>query len=298
MNFKDITLSEREAIQKYTLPSDRQNCDLSWSNLCSWRFLYHTMYAITDDMLVIRFCMENETIYLMPIGPGSMEKALTAISDECREQHRPMKLYGVCEHHIPLIERWMPGRFRFQADRAFSDYIYLRESLSSLTGKSLQPKRNHINKFLKSYPDWEYSPIGPDNIQECLEMERLWCIENQCDQHEGLGQERQAVIYALHHFCELGLTGGLLRTNGRIVAFTFGTPINHQTFGVHVEKADHRTEGAYTMINREFVRHIPEQYTYINREEDLGIEGLRRAKLSYHPALILPKYQAEEIVRP
>ena len=123
-------------------------------------------------------------------------------------------------------------------------------------------------------------------------MEAEGCKVNNCDQHEGTGNERRALIYALHNFDALGLTGGILHVEGKIAAFTFGMPINQDTFGVHVEKADTRIDGAYAMINYEFANHIPEQYIYINREEDLGIEGLRKAKLSYQPAIILEKYIA------
>ena len=124
------------------------------------------------------------------------------------------------------------------------------------------------------------------------DLEAEWCKVNNCDQQEGTGNERRALVYALHNFEVLGLTGGILRVNGKIVAFTFGMPINHETFGVHVEKADTTIDGAYAMINYEFANRIPEQYIYINREEDLGIEGLRKAKLSYQPVTILEKYMA------
>ena len=136
------------------------------------------------------------------------------------------------------------------------------------------------------------TPITPDRIQECLDLEAEWCKANNCDQHEGTGNERRALVYALHNFEELGLTGGILHVDGKIAAFTFGMPINQDTFGVHVEKADTSIDGAYAMINYEFANHIPEQYVYLNREEDLGIEGLRKAKLSYQPAIILEKYVA------
>ena len=161
-----------------------------------------------------------------------------------------------------------------------------------MKGKKFQAKRNHINRFRNTYPDYEYTPITPDRIQECLDLEAEWCKVNNCDQQEGTGNERRALIYALHNFEALGLTGGILHVNGKFVAFTFGMPINHETFGVHVEKADTSIDGAYAMINYEFANRIPEQYIYINREEDLGIEGLRKAKLSYQPVTILEKYMA------
>ena len=180
---------------------------------------------------------------------------------------------------------------QFTADRDYADYVYLRSDLATLSGKKFQAKRNHINKFKKTY-NYEYTPITADRIRECLDLEAEWCKVNNCDQHEGTGNERRALIYALHNFDALGLTGGILHVEGKIAAFTFGMPINQDTFGVHVEKADTRIDGAYAMINYEFANHIPEQYIYINREEDLGIEGLRKAKLSYQPAIILEKYVA------
>jgi hypothetical protein len=123
-------------------------------------------------------------------------------------------------------------------------------------------------------------------------LEAEWCKANDCDKQDGTGNERQAIVFALEHFEELGLSGGILYANDKIVAFTFGMPINKETFGVHVEKADTTVEGAYAMINFEFANHIPETFTYINREEDLGIEGLRKAKLSYQPETILEKFVA------
>lgn len=292
LNYKEITPANKEAITSITQKSDRQNCDLSFSNLCSWRFLFQTEYALADGILVFRFRSEDQIIYMMPVGEGDPLPVLEAILEECRVGNYPFLMRGVCQQHLPLLEALMPGKFEFSTDRNYHDYIYLRNDLAKLRGKRFQPKRNHVNRFMKTYPDWSYVSITPDRVPECLEMERRWCIANNCEQMEGLGNERQAVIYALTHFEELGLTGGILRVNGEIVAFTFGMPINEDTFGVHVEKADSDIEGAYAVINQQFARHIPEQYTYLNREEDLGIEGLRKAKLSYQPVLILAKYTA------
>ena len=267
--FKDITLADRDTITAFTMKSDRRNCDLSFSNLCSWRFLYDTQFAVIDDFLVFKFWAGEQLAYMMPVGNGDLKAVLRK-----------------------LIEAILPERFIFTEDRAYADYIYLRSDLATLKGKKFQAKRNHINRFRNTYPDYEYTPITPDRIQECLDLEAEWCKVNNCDQQEGTGNERRALIYALHNFEALGLTGGILHVNGKIVAFTFGMPINHETFGVHVEKADTSIDGAYAMINYEFANRIPEQYIYINREEDLGIEGLRKAKLSYQPVTILEKYMA------
>lgn len=289
--FKDIELTDRELITSYTLNSPRQNCDLSFSNLCSWRFLYDTKFAIQDGFLLLKFRVKGELVYMMPIGNGDLEKALGALREDARQEGQPLCLLGICAGMCSELEAYMPDRFQFTADRDYADYIYLRTDLATLSGKKFQAKRNHVNKFKRTY-NYEYSPITPDLIQECLDLEAEWCKANNCDQHEGTGNERRALVYALHNFEELGLTGGILHVDGKIAAFTFGMPINQDTFGVSVEKADTSIDGAYAMINYEFANHIPEQYTYINREEDLGIEGLRKAKLSYQPTIILEKYVA------
>ena len=284
--FRDITIQDKDTITAYTMNSCRRNCDLSFSNLCSWRFLYHTKFAIINNFLVFKFWAGDELAYMMPVGEGNLEEVLNELIEDARQEGEPFCMLGVCSCMREDLEAIMPGQFGFTVDRDYADYIYLRSDLATLKGKKFQSKRNHINKFRNTYPDYEYSPITKDRIQECLELEAKWCKANDCDQQEGTGNERRALIYALNHFEELGLTGGILHVNGQIVAFTFGMPINKETFGVHVEKADTSIDGAYAMINYEFANHIPEQYIYINREEDLGIEGLRKAKLSYHPETI------------
>ncbi|MCS2805098.1 DUF2156 domain-containing protein [Bacteroides fragilis] len=290
--FRDITIQDKDTITAYTMNSCRRNCDLSFSNLCSWRFLYHTKFAIINNFLVFKFWAGDELAYMMPVGEGNLEEVLNELIEDARQEGEPFCMLGVCSCMREDLEAIMPGQFGFTVDRDYADYIYLRSDLATLKGKKFQSKRNHINKFRNTYPDYEYSPITKDRIQECLELEAKWCKANDCDQQEGTGNERRALIYALNHFEELGLTGGILHVNGQIVAFTFGMPINKETFGVHVEKADTSIDGAYAMINYEFANHIPEQYIYINREEDLGIEGLRKAKLSYHPETIFEKYMA------
>lgn len=289
MEFKDITLQDKAIIQSITLESTRQNCDLSFSNLFSWKFLYHTKYALINGFLVFRFYANGELSYMAPIGKGNFKNVLTEMLEDANNQGQPFQMLGVCSWMKADIEAVMSGSFEFISDRDYADYLYLREDLATLKGKKFQSKRNHINKFKKNYPDYEYLPLTRELIPECLELEAKWCKANNCQEEVALQAERQALTCSFKHFEELGLRGGVLHVNGQIVAFTFGMPINYETFDVSVEKADTSIDGAYTMINNEFANHIPEQYIYINREEDLGLEGLRKAKLSYNPVIILEK---------
>lgn len=295
IEFKEISIDDREAIQQFTLGSMHQNCDFSFANLCSWSFLYHTRWAVVEGFLVFHFCVEETPVYMMPVGHGNWRSVLQALMADARERGVPFRMLGISPTVKEEMERAMPGAFAFSADRDYFDYVYLRADLAALTGKKYQPKRNHLNKFRKTYPHSEYRPLTPELIPECLKLEEIWCRANGCCEELALSAERRSMTYALTHMEALGITGGVLFVEGRIVAFTYGSPVNGDTWDICVEKADTQVEGSYAMINNEYVNHIDPRYVYINREEDLGLEGLRKAKLSYQPHVLLEKYSAESV---
>lgn len=295
LHFKDITIDDRSVIQSFTLKSSRRNCDLSFSNLFSWRFLYNTQFAIESGYLLLRFWVEEELVYMMPIGEGNIKGVLEKLISDAAAQGTKLSLLGVCVDMQADIEAALPGKFTFTSDRNYADYIYLRSDLTTLAGKKYQPKRNHLNKFKKSYPNYYFKPLTPDLVPTCLELEEKWCKANNCAERAELADERASMIVALNNMESLGITGGLLYANDEIVAFTYGAPINEQTWDVCVEKADTEIEGSYAMINYEYANSIAEDYIYINREEDLGLEGLRKSKLSYYPETIVEKCIATQI---
>lgn len=145
--FKDIELQDKELITSFTLNSPRRNCDLSFSNLCSWRFLYNTKFAIMDGFLLLKFWADGELVYMMPIGNGDLNKVLDALIEDANREGEPFCLLGICAGMCSELETFMPGRFQFTADRDYADYVYLRSDLATLSGKKFQAKRNHINKF-------------------------------------------------------------------------------------------------------------------------------------------------------
>ncbi len=292
--FKPITINEKELITSYTIPGNYMNCDLSFANICSWQFLYDTEFAVVDDFLLIRFWIEEKkrNAYMIPMGRGDIRPYIDLLEADSLHLGHPLCLLGITSDAKNVLETAMPGKFVYIPERDYSDYIYLREELATLRGKRFQSKRNHINNFNKQY-DYRYVPINEKLVPECLELECRWYEANRSDaDDEALRDERESMIFALRHFRELGLSGGGICVDNTIVAFSFGSPINHNTFGVHVEKANVNYEGAYAVINKEFASHIPDQYLYINREEDLGLPGLRKAKLSYNPVIILEKSAA------
>ena len=294
LTFKPITIHERETITSFTSKSPYMNCDFSFANMCSWQFLYKSEYVVVDGFLLIRFWLEEHPypVYMCPVGEGSLAAPINLLETDSLSHGRPLWLLGITPVGKKNIEKSFPDGFRYRPERDYFDYIYLRDDLVNLVGKKYQPKRNHINKFKKLY-HYTYRPITPELVPECLELERKWYKANRTDDDaEELSYERRSMTFALQHTSELGLTGGAICVDRQIVAFSFGSPINNETFGVHVEKADINYEGAYSLINHEFAAHIPEQYLYINREEDLGIPGLRKSKQSYHPTLLLEKHTA------
>ena len=287
ISFKPITIDSKEVITSFTFSSPYQNCDYSFANMCSWQFLYCSEYAVVNDFLLLRFQIEDgRIVYMFPIGNGNKKEIIRIMEEDSLSNGHPLCLMGVIPEVAADLEYFFPHEFKYIPERDYFDYIYYRTDLIELKGKKYQSKRNHINRFNKEY-QFEYLPITPEIVPLCLKLEDEWYGGHKYD--EDLLDERRSMAYALQHLDQLGGLGGAIRVNGEIVAFAFGSPINKNTFGVHVEKADTRIEGIYSVINQIFTMHIPEQYMYINREEDLGIEGLRKAKLSYHPTILLEK---------
>lgn len=289
IHFKPITPADKELITSFTFPYASPDCDLSFSNLCSWHFTNDSSFAVIDNFLVIRLRMEdNRILYLMPTGTGNIIPVIQALEEEAGKEGQPLHLQGVYPEMRETLEKNFPTLFEYTLHRDHFDYIYLRKDLAELKGKNYQPKRNHVNKFKKEY-DYQYLPLTAGMLDDCLDFEARWCLEHDFLQQESLQNERKALTFALQHYEELGLYGGVILVQGEMAAFTFGFPVNQNTFDVQFEKANIHIDGAYSIINQEFARHLPEQYIYVNREEDLGMPGLRQAKLSYHPAILLEK---------
>ncbi len=291
LQFKAVEIADKAQIQAYTLQGKSQVCDLAFANLFAWGKYYSTSWTELNKSLVIRFQPKDRPhpAFLLPVCQEgeSLLKALDTLKNSCDKEGYPLVLMGLAPKCREYLEEISPNTFQFINDRASCDYLYLREKLATLSGKKLQSKRNHINKFEKLYPNYTSELINKENIAECLSLERAW-FEAKNDTN-GEGNELVMIERMLGNFEALGLLGVLIRVEGKVVAFSVGSPINETTFCVHIEKALNEYEGAFAMINRTFARLIPEQYIYVNREEDLGLEGLRKSKLSYRPECLLDK---------
>jgi len=202
---------------------------------------------------------------------------------------QPFHMHLVTREKFKLLESLFPGKYEIEYDRDVADYVYETEKMISLAGKKLHGKRNHINKFKENNPDWSYESLTAENLNECLDMAEEWKNRNLCSEKGEKHVEFCVTKRALKQFQELGLKGGILRDGNRIVAFTLGEELNREMFVVHIEKAFADVQGAYPMINQQFLIHEASNYLYVNREEDTGAEGLRKAKLSYYPAFLQEK---------
>lgn len=257
-----------------------------------WRKIFKLKIAERDDFLVL-FSDSEKPSFLYPYGKGDRKPVLDEIMAHCKEVGIVPAFHSVSPIAKEELESLYPGKFTFTESRDGADYIYDRESLATLKGKKLSSKRNHINRFVEAYPDWTYERITKENIDEVYDMNVKWCKLADCKNEPSLQEEACAVKQAFGHFFDLKLDGGLLRAGDKIVAYSMGDRLNEQTYLVHIEKAYADVQGAYPMINKQFVLNNMEGYLYVDREDDAGDEGLRKAKLSYRPAILSEKYYAK-----
>lgn len=272
--------------------SNYNSCEYSFTDLFNWGGVHQTEVARMGDYGIIRSGFK-EFSYLYPFGRGDVRPVIEAMMEDAREHRVTFTISLILEPMKEELETLFPGLFAYSEERAYFDYIYTQESLSTLRGRQLSGKRNHINAFKKLYPDWSFEKITAENIAECWQMNEEWSARNELSLGSGLLKERSALKSAFEHFFEENLVGGLIRVNGKVIAYSMGHPLNSDTFVVHFEKAFDDIRGAYQMINQQFALNCCEGYTYLNREDDTGLEGLRKAKLSYLPYTLLKKYDAK-----
>ncbi len=296
LNFQPVRIEDRDTINEFFLKNSYRNCDFSFSNIFCWKHKYDTSFAVNNGFLFFRFYAgHNHPGYMMPLGKGNLTEALNIILKDAEERGDIFHLYAITRKMYEDIETAIPGIFEYESDRDWSEYIYSVQDLVTLSGKKFQSKRNHINKFKKTYR-YEYLPITRNIIPDCLELYYQWCKENGgCNEDTSLIEERHATQKAFHYFEQLGLKGGAIRIDNKIIAYSYGQQLTADTFGVHAEKSLYDIDGGFSMINQQFAEHECPEFVYINREEDLGLESLRKAKESYHPVILLEKGYIKKI---
>lgn len=270
--------------------------DASFANIYLLRNKYSTKISRYKDFIIRKYSGKGARCgYTFPLGKGDVAKALAEIEKDAKECGERLQFAFVTEEQKEVLENAMPARFCYSSDAGDSDYIYLRSELASLSGKAFHKKKNHFSKFVRTYPDYKYYEIGACNIYDAQKVADAWYYEHLQDEDASQLAEYKAIKEALENFEELGLIGGIIYVNGSPCAMTIASKINENTVDVHFEKAvgEYALNGGYAAINKLFSEKL-DGVTWLNREEDIGIEGLRKAKLSYRPKIMLKKYSAVE----
>jgi len=293
ISFKLIKLEDRPILHPIVSQIPYQLCNYTFANMIIWGSTYSPAYAIIDGMLVIISQPKEKQYFNFPLGNGNTKQVIDKLMQYAREKEISFKMINITEEMKTFLEKYYPDKFSYSLSVDYSDYLYDTQDLLLLQGKKYQSKRNHINKFKKLY-NYQYNNMTQEDIPECKEMHKQWVLTHCKEGNIGLENETCATMKALQLFDKLGLKGGVLRVDGKVVAFTLGQAINDSTFDVCVEKALSEYEGAYSFINQQFVKHQLSAYPYINREEDVGEEGLRKAKFSYYPIKLIHKYSVQK----
>lgn len=291
LHFKPIELEDKKIIDSFLENNQCPASECCFSNLYGWAHKFDTRYAIWNDFLLIKFTREDGGCsYLKPIGKGDLRAAIMHLYEDCGCKVM-FNLAGVTQEMWQEIDAAASGEFEFALVEGNFDYIYASEKLITLAGKKMQSKRNHLNRFQKENPDWKYISLNEqsDFIDQCKTLLKNWIDANQESHDDSLQLDYRTTMRFLNHFEELGLRGGAICVNGELQAFSLGTKLTEDTFIVHVEKALTELHGTYTIMNQQFAQNECAEFAYINREEDMGLESLRKAKMSYKPDILLEK---------
>ncbi len=291
IQFKGLSFSDREWFTQRMLEDDRQACEYSFANNYLWSDIYGVEMAKEQGCLILRFQDQDTCCYTIPIGAGDRKGALDALLALERAQGRPVVLNTLVKADLEWLGHNYPGQYEVETNRDDYDYVYSTEKLSTLAGRKFHGKRNHIARF-KDGNNWHYREMIPDDAGECMRLLDLWKESAAEKWNDEMENELHINRIALRNLADLVLDGGMLYKGQKLVAFSIGEPLNTDTYVVHIEKALASVQGAYPMINQQFVLHNCQNYKYVNREEDTGEEGLRKAKLSYQPEFLVEKYQA------
>lgn len=278
IDFKEIEIKDRELITSYT--SKLGISYYSFTSLYIWGRKFANKYAVIDDTLVIVGSEEGSLpVCFCPIGKADIKD----IAEKLEKELGKFSFMPLTADMAGEIQKALPGKFEAKRCEDFDDYIYNTEDLISLRGKKYHAKRNHINKFMQQY-EYKYIEMTAENAHQCLSVEKTWLKNKGDDKDDMMLEERYAIGKLIENFDELHLKGAMIEIDGRIVAFSIGEQLREDMAHILIEKADISYDGLYALINREFAVNEWGDTTYINREEDMGEEGLRKAKRSYYPS--------------
>ncbi len=289
LSFEPINADNIMKAAEYNKYKISRTSDYTVGAMYMWRDFYNTSYTIFDDMILYKVKFLGRTSFTIPVGNGSLDKAMDALKEYCRKEELPLWFCTIPEEGLSILVDQYHGTIPGTPSRDWADYLYNAEDLAEMAGRRYSGQRNHINKFKKLYPNYHYEKITPDNLQRVVDF--LIDYQVRFGKDNNLAKEElDRSLELLPYLDKFRLPGGFIEVDGTIVAMAIGEIIN-DTLYCHIEKANREYPGSYQMIVKEFSKNtITPEIKYINREEDVGDEGLRTSKLSYHPIQLLDKY--------
>lgn len=289
LEFRDIDITDKNQITAALRASDFRGCEYSFANNMAWKRLGDSKIAFYKDFYISCAFRTADGIpsFVFPSGTGNLQEVITEMKLFSESLGMPLRITGVTQPSLSALKELFGDSLTYSCCQDDCDYIYNADDLITLKGKKYHGKRNHLARFNELGA--EFSLITEKDFDDCITFSALEYNEKRELNNHSFVAEQYAIHTFFNYFSELGISGGIIRIEGKIAAFTIGEGLNSDTFCVHIEKADTGYNGIYVGINNSFAKNAAVGYKYINREEDLGIEGLRRSKLSYHPAFLLEK---------
>ena len=293
IDFKPANPQQKDYYNSFFTDATERGCEYNFANLILWG---QQNIAQIGDCLVRLSYYDGHIAYAFPIGCNNKKEALEEIFKDASRRKIPCNFMGVYENDKTLLEKLYPDKFKFIPARDSYDYVYDINDLADLPGRKFHAKRNHINRFKETFPEYTKEIITKENIHLAKELAKNWYKDKLAVKPTSdFDMEQIALDRAITHFDELSMEGLLLKSEDKVIAFTMASRMSNDTFDVNFEKAKAGFEGAYPVINNEFAKHLKAKYPeikFLNREEDMGIDGLRKAKESYRPHHLVEKYTA------
>lgn len=293
ISFSRLQLAQKAQYEDILFACAPRSCEYSFANLYLWG---RQEAAFFPEGVAFFSHFYGKSVYPYPIGTGNRRAVLEAVLEDAKSRGIPCRITSMTQAETQELESWFPGRFLFRPDRDGFDYVYAIDDLADLKGRKFQKKRNHVHKFQASHPDCLSVPLEKENLPQAQEMVAQWFRQRLAeDPHGDYLLEQIALSRAFRHFEALGMEGLMLVENGQVLAVTLASRLSENTMDVHFEKAREDVDGAYAAVNCEFARYLRLKHpelAFLNREDDLGLPGLRQAKLSYQPHHMEEKYNA------
>lgn len=280
---------------------DYEACEYCFTTLFMWNNVYNTKYYVEDDFAIVVGEYEGDKFSVMPLAKKeNLHKAIEFMINYFKDEDKKIHLRAITKEVVEYVKDKYGDKFDYKEERDFFDYVYDGESLRTLAGRKNQKKRNHLNYFLKEFEGrFKYRLLGKDDFESCIDLLKLWEDNKEANNNkeDGIDDEFIAIkkIFDNYEILKDRVKIFGVFIDDKLQAFSIGEYLNENMAVIHIEKANSDIRGLFPFINQQFLINEFEDAEFINREEDLGIEGLRKAKLSYHPIKFVEKYTISSI---